>query len=443
MPTSDLSSHLAGTTRSAKRDATSLALARSALLLDALSTIAGENEDAMLSALVGKLRWLIGFARIDFARASEDGRRYQLRTLFGAGPDTCSPAESTLPIAEGPAAPFFASGRSWLITTDEGDPLSKRSTLAVSISLSASENGAVLFHTFEPAGFTTEEIATARVVGQHLGFALTHSTLVARLREEVERRTALESELRQTAALADASNRAKDDFLAMVSHELRAPLTSIVGWVSMLRAGKVPADGVAKVHDSLDRNVKLQTRLVDDLIDASRIVTGQLQCGSAEFDLRSVVVDAVDALRGSAEASGVPLTMAVPPQAVVYVGDPERLQQVVGNLLSNAVKFTPKGRAVDVRLEETGGIARITVRDEGRGIDPSFLPHIFEAFRQADDVKSRRHGGLGLGLAIARHLVEIHGGTIRGESAGIGHGTTMTVELPLTVRPPASAPHAA
>ena len=441
MPTSDLSSHLAGTSRSAQRDAPSLALARSAWLLDALSTIAGENEDAMLSALVGKLRWLIGFQRIDFARASDDGRCYQLRTLFGAGPDACLPAEATLPIAEGPAAPFFASGRSWLITTDESDPLSKRSTLAV--SLSASENGAVLFHTFEPAGFTTEEIGAARVVGQHLGFALTHSTLVARLRDEVERRTALESELRQTAALADASNRAKDDFLAMVSHELRAPLTSIVGWVSMLRAGKVPAEGVAKVHESLDRNVKLQTRLVDDLIDASRIVTGQLQCGSGEFDLCSVVVDAVDAYRGSAEASGVALSMAVPPLAVVYVGDAVRLQQVVGNLLSNAVKFTPKGRAVDVRLEETGGIARITVRDEGRGIDPSFLPHIFEAFRQAEDVKSRRHGGLGLGLAIARHLVEIHGGTIRGESAGIGHGTTMTVELPLTVRPPASAPHSA
>ena len=430
----DLPLQLAGITGAAGgRDTTGLAVARSVLLLDALSEIsAGKNDDAMLPALAGKLRWLIGFVRMDFARTSDDGRSYRVHTLFEARPDVRSPSEDTLPITEGPAAPLFASGRSWLITTDESAPLPRPSTLAVLLDGGEPPQGAVVFHTLEPDGFTTEEISAARMVGQHLGFALARSTLVTRLRAEAERRIAVESELREAVALAEAGNRAKDDFLAMVSHELRAPLTSIVGWVAMLRSGKVPAGDVAKVLASVERNVKLQTRLVDDLIDASRIVIGKLQCVSTEFDLRSVVTDAVDAHRGAAEARGILLTSDVPPQAIQYVGDPERLQQAVGNLLSNAVKFTPSGQAVEVRMERTASIARISVRDHGRGIDPSFLPHIFEAFRQAEVGKTRTHGGLGLGLTIARHLVEFHRGAIRADSAGIGLGTMMTVELPLT-----------
>ena len=410
-----------------------LAVARSALLLDALSEIsAGENDDAMLQRVAGKLRWLIGFVRVDFARISDDGRSYRVRTLFEAQPDARPPSEDTLRITEGPAASLFASGRSWLITTDNRSPLPPRTTLAVLLDSGEAQQGAVLFHTLEPDGFGTEDISTARIVGQHLGFALARSALVARLRVEAQRRIAVESELREAAALAEAGSRAKDDFLAMVSHELRAPLTSIVGWVTMLRAGKVPADNVAKVLGSVERNVKLQTRLVDDLIDASRIVTGKLQCVLTEFDLRSVVIDAVDAHRGAAEARHISLTLDVPPQAVQYVGDAQRLQQVLGNLLSNAVKFTPSGRAVEVRMEQISGIARISVRDHGQGIDSSFLPYVFDAFRQAEAGKARTHGGLGLGLNIARHLVEMHGGAIRAESAGIGLGTTMTLELPLT-----------
>jgi signal transduction histidine kinase len=405
---------------------------RSALLLDALLEIsASENDDAMLQALAGKLRWLIGFVRVDFAKTSDDGRSYRVRTLFEAPPDARPQSEDTLPVTEGPAASLFASGRSWLITTDDRAPLTRRSALAVRLE-GEPQQGAVLFHTLEPDGFTTEEISAARMVGQHLGFALARSTLVARLRAEVERRTALESEFRQAAALAEASNRAKDDFLAMVSHELRTPLASIAEWVAVLRSGKAPAEDVAKGLASVERNVKLQTRLVDDLIDASRIVTGKLQCVLTECDLRSIVIDVVDAHRGVAEARGILLTLDVQPQAVQYVGDAERLQQVVGNLLSNAVKFTPSGRAVEVRLERIASIVRISVRDHGRGIDSSFLPYIFEAFRQAEVGKTRTHDGLGLGLNIARHIVELHGGVIRAESAGIGLGTMMTVELPLT-----------
>ena len=408
-------------------------MARSALLIDALAGIsAGEDDEAMLQALAGKLRWLIGFVRVDLVRTSDDGRSYRVRTLFEALPHAHPPAEDTLPMTEGPAASLFASRRSWLITTDESAALPRRSTLGVVLDGGEAPQGAVLFHALEADGFTTEEISAARMVGQHLGFALGRSTLVARLRAEVERRTALESELRQAAALAEAGNRAKDDFLAMVSHELRAPLTSIVGWVAVLRSGKLPPEGMAKLVTSLERNAKLQTRLVDDLIDASRIVAGKLQCDSTALDLRSVVTDAVDEHRGAAEASGVLLTFDAPPYAVPYVGDAQRLQQVVGNLLSNAVKFTPSGRGVEVRMERTAGLVRISVRDHGRGIEGSFLPHMFDAFRQAEVGTTRTRGGLGLGLAIARHLVELHGGAIRAESAGLGLGTMMTVELPLT-----------
>ena len=292
--------------------------------------------------------------------------------------------------------------------------------------------GAVLFHTLEADGFTTEEISAARMVGQHLGFALGRSTLVARLRAEVERRTAIESELRQAVASAEAGNRAKDDFLAMISHELRAPLTTIVGWVAVLRSGKVPAEGVAKAVASLERNAKLQTapgrrphRCLADRhgkapvrLDRARPAQRRHRCRRRTPWRR----------RGERR----PPDVDVPPHAVPYVGDPQRLQQVVGNLLSNAIKFTPSGRGVEVRMERTAGLIRISVRDHGRGIDWSFLPHIFEAFRQAEVGTTRTHGGLGLGLAIARHLVELHGGAIRAESAGLGLGTMMTVELPLT-----------
>ncbi len=403
------------------------------MLLDVLSEIsAGENDDAMLPALVGKLRWLIGFVRVDLARASDDGRSYRVRTLFEAQPDARPLAEDTLPITEGSAGSLLGSGRSWLITTDDNVPLPRPSALAVRLDGGEAQPGALIFHTLEPGGFTTEEISAARMVGQHLGVALARLALLARLRAEVERRTAVESELRQAAAAAEAGNRAKDDFLAMISHELRTPLTAIVGGVAVLRSGRVPAEDAAKVLASVERNVKFQTRLIDDLIDASRIVAGKLQCVMIEFDLRSAVTDAIDAYRGAAEARGISLTLDVPSQAVQYVGDAERMQQVVGNLLSNAVKFTPSGRAVEVRMERLASIARISVRDHGRGIDSSFLPYIFDAFRQAEVGKTRTHGGLGLGLNIARHLVELHGGVIRAESAGTGLGTTMTVELPLT-----------
>jgi signal transduction histidine kinase len=228
---------------------------------------------------------------------------------------------------------------------------------------------------------------------------------------------------------AEAANRAKDHFLAVLSHELRTPLTSMLGYLGMLRDGKVSADKIARVFDTLDRNTRLQARLVDDLLDLSRIGAGKLEMRRTPVDVRVSVRDALDSCRADADAAQVTIASALPDEPVPVLGDPVRLQQVVGNLLSNAIKFTPDGGRIDVRLEGHGAAARLVVRDTGDGIAADLLPHLFEPFCQGDDASARRRG-LGLGLAIVRFLVEQHGGTVHAESAGTGRGATFTVELP-------------
>jgi signal transduction histidine kinase len=229
---------------------------------------------------------------------------------------------------------------------------------------------------------------------------------------------------------AEADNRAKDQFLAMLSHELRTPLTSMLGYLGMLRDGKVTADNIDRVLDTLDRNTHLQARLVDDLLDLSRIGAGKLELQRTPVDVRASVRDALDACRADADAAQVKIASALPDEPVPVLGDPVRLQQVVGNLLSNAIKFTPDRGAVDVRLDRDGAVARLVVRDTGHGIAADLLPHLFEPFRQGGDASARRRG-LGLGLAIVRFLVEQHGGTVRADSPGAGCGATFTVALPL------------
>jgi signal transduction histidine kinase len=422
---------------SVTRSAAGLAVARSALLLDAVSAVSSsKDEDTMLQGLAAKLRWLIGFVRLDFAKITNSGDGYRLRTLFAAGADTGAHADETLPIGTGPAAALFASEREWLAATVDPHEELARSILSVRLDGEEGPHGGLIF-TFAPDGPSVEEIDAARIVGRHLAFALTRISIMDRLHAEVERRTLAEAQLQQAVAFANAENRAKDDFLAMVSHELRTPLGSLVGWVAMLRAGTVPAREMGKVLDSLDRNVKLQTRLVGDLVDASRIVSGCLELVVAECDLRNVLADAIETARAFAEVRDVALSMTLPQDSVRCVGDQQRLQQVVANLLSNAIKFSTKGQAVHIRMDCSEGNAVISVRDEGRGIDPAFMPFIFEPFRQEQTGTTRTVGGLGLGLTIARHIVELHRGTLRAESAGRGFGTTMTVRLPFVV--PATA----
>jgi len=227
------------------------------------------------------------------------------------------------------------------------------------------------------------------------------------------------------------TNRLKDEFLAIISHELRTPLGAILTWTRMLRRPNVEAATLERGIDVIERNAKAQAQLVGDLLDMSRIITGKLRLELQPIDMRTVVKAALDSLAPAAQAKAIEITSRVPPSAVPVIGDPERLQQILGNLLGNAVKFTPKSGRVTMSLERSDTEVEISVSDTGKGISPAFLPHVFDRFRQADSSTTRSHGGLGLGLAIVRKLALLHGGGVRADSPGEGLGATFTVTLSL------------
>ncbi len=267
--------------------------------------------------------------------------------------------------------------------------------------------------------------------GKVLGVVLVFRDVSERKGFEREQERLAEGE-RMARIQAEEANRSKDEFLATVSHELRNPLNAIAGWTVILRTG--PADEQACQHaaEVIARNARALTRIVEDILDVSRIVTGKLRIEPRETELTSVVQSAVDAVRPAAEAKHIVLETRLEPAGPVW-GDPDRLQQVVWNLVSNAVKFTPKAGRVDVRLHRAESQVEIVVSDNGPGIAGELLPHVFDRFRQADSSSTRRHGGLGLGLAIVRHLVELHGGTVGVTSGGSDLGTTFTVSLPIRI----------
>jgi signal transduction histidine kinase len=226
-------------------------------------------------------------------------------------------------------------------------------------------------------------------------------------------------------------NRAKDEFLATLSHELRTPLQAMLSWAEMLRAKDLDPETFARGLEVIERSARSQTQLIEGLLDISRIITGKLEIDAKPVDLDEVIEAALDAARPVAEAKWVALQRTGDGGPLWLLGDGQRLQQVMGNLLANAIKFTPAGGSAEVRLRASAGIAEIRVIDTGVGLSPEFLPHLFESFRQADSSSTRAHGGLGIGLAIARRLIELHGGQIRAESPGEGQGTTLVVRLPL------------
>ena len=230
---------------------------------------------------------------------------------------------------------------------------------------------------------------------------------------------------------AEAVNRAKDVFLATLSHELRTPLTAILGWARMLHDDGLDAETARHGLDVIERNAEAQYQLIRDLLDVSRIISGKLQLKTAQVGLATIVEAALDSVRQAADAKAIRLGAEYDDETDLVTGDPDRLQQVVWNLLSNAIKFTPKGGRVGVCVERDGSDVRVRVSDTGQGIEPEFLPHVFERFRQQDGSTTREHGGLGLGLAIVRHLVEQHGGRVSAESAGEQRGSTFTISLPI------------
>jgi signal transduction histidine kinase/CheY-like chemotaxis protein len=261
------------------------------------------------------------------------------------------------------------------------------------------------------------------------------------LERRVEERTAAlaasEAELRATVGReqearrrAEEANRLKDEFLSTVSHELRTPLNAILGWAYVLQTGSLDDEAAPRALASIERNARAQSQIIDDLLDVSRIITGKLRLKLAPVDLEQVVGAALESVRPAADAKGIDLRLALEAPAEKIAGDAGRLQQVVWNLLANAVKFTPAGGRVEVAVESAPDEVALVVRDSGAGIHRDFLPYVFDRFRQADSTATRVHGGLGLGLAIVRHLVELHGGTVAADSAGEGQGATFKVTLP-------------
>lgn len=250
---------------------------------------------------------------------------------------------------------------------------------------------------------------------------------------DITKRKLTEVELERAKRDAEAASRAKEDFLAVLSHELRTPLSAVYGWARMLRSGKLQAEAAEQALDVIVRNAEAQVRLIDDLLDVSRIVAGKMRLDVRPVDLEAVIRAAVDAVRPAADSKEIRLQCVLDPRAVGISGDPDRLQQVVWNLLINAVKFTPKRGRVQVHLQRTNSHVEIVVSDTGQGISEEQLPHLFERFQQADSTSTRSHTGLGLGLALVRHLVELHGGKVTAQSPGEGHGATFTVELPVAI----------
>ena len=255
----------------------------------------------------------------------------------------------------------------------------------------------------------------------------------SKIARDITDRKRAEDERQHLLQIARESSRLKDEFLATLSHELRTPLNAIVGYVRMLRAGLLTGDKQSRALDIVSRNVTSLTQMVEDVLDVSRIISGKVRLELQSVELPAVIEAAVLTMRPTADAKGVGFEAIVDPLTPVVSGDPERLQQILWNLFSNAVKFTPRGGRVQVRLERVRSHVEITVTDTGLGIPAEFLPHAFERFRQADSSISRAHGGLGLGLAITRHLVELHGGRIAVASDGPGKGSTFRIELPVRI----------
>ncbi|MES1182952.1 MAG: ATP-binding protein [Myxococcales bacterium] len=294
--------------------------------------------------------------------------------------------------------------RSWMAVPIAVD----RRTIGV-ISLASSESGRL---------FDQRDVDIAAEVGRRVGASIDNARLFEMTQQERRR--------------AEEASRAKDELLGVTSHELRTPLNAILGWVRMLRSGHLSDDKQARALETIERNVRIQVQLVEDLLDFNRVTTGKLRLALAPLEPAGVVEAAVDVSRPAAEAKNVRLKVLIDRDAGVLNGDADRLQQVVWNLLSNAVKFTPKDGRVYVRMQREHSHIEIVVADTGAGIAPAFLPHVFQPFRQQDASATRSHGGLGLGLAIVKHLVELHGGSIEARSDGLGKGATFVVRLPVS-----------
>jgi signal transduction histidine kinase/DNA-binding response OmpR family regulator len=345
-------------------------------------------------------------------------------------------------------APVRLDESSDLLLDEDPNSSSVRSFLgAPIISGSALRGWFYLQNSRTPDEFTEADERLAATFANHVAVAYENASLYAEsenhateLRMEMAVRKQAEEErarllVREQAAReeAEAANRNKDEFLATLSHELRTPLTAILGWSHLMRTRNLTDSELARALDTIERNARSQSQLIDDLLDVSRIITGKLSIDRGRVNVSKVIETAVDAIRPLADAKQIEFTNAAPATDIVVLGDPNRLQQIFWNLFSNAVKFTPGGGRVSIEAAPYDSRVRISVTDTGIGIKPEFVPFIFDRFRQADGSTTREHGGLGLGLAIVQHLVDLHGGSVEVTSEGPNRGSTFTVMIPLAL----------
>ena len=412
---------------------------RAAFLAEASSVLAGSLDYQTTLASVARLAvpFLADWCTVDMLEPDGGLRRIAVahHPAHGELADvlaTCPPD----PRGIHPRTKVVRTGRSELVpeVTDE--------------ALVAVAAGPEQLAVMRQLGYRSAMIVPLVARGQSLG-AMTFVTSVSARRydrddlavaEELARRAALAVDNTRLYRRAQEANRIKDEFLMTLSHELRTPLSAVVVWARLLGTGKLDATKAPRALAAIERCTESLARMIEDLTDVSRIVAGKLRLKAGPVDLRQVVAAAIVAVRPAAEAKGIRLKSALFSAPRQVWGDAGRLQQVVWNLLSNAIKFTPEGGRVEVRLGLADARAQIVVSDSGNGIRPDFLPLVFERFRQADSATTRTHGGLGLGLAIVRQLVELHGGTVRAESPGEGQGATFTVSLPIPTARLAGAP---
>ncbi len=399
-----------------KLAAASMAINSAAAIDQMLKSVTGSARDVIGSHLCLAMLWADPHAakrggRIRSAASySEKYRNWRDRELNLEG-------ISASVIGQTPSSTRLSDGElrehpDWEIIRHLGTPAVHGGLLSAPLTDSGGKNlGLIVMFDCDLAQFTSDDEALAVQLAQITSIAIQNATF-AQERE---------------------ANRLKDEFLATLSHELRTPLSAIVGWTQLLRLEKLPKEAIHGL-DVIERNVKAQTRLIEDLLDVSRITTGKMRLNLQSITLAPIINATLDAIRPAAEAKNIDLTFDFG-RDVRTAGDPDRLQQVVWNLLSNAVKFTPARGRVHVTLDHVDSQARIRVVDSGNGIEPEFLGFVFDRFRQADSTTTRAHGGLGLGLTIVRHIIELHGGTVAAQSAGVGKGAVFTVCLPVSMPP--------
>ncbi len=285
--------------------------------------------------------------------------------------------------------------------------------------------------------YDPSDVALAEELGRRAGLSLENAQLYAAAQLAAARAEKAAEHAEAAARVAEKASRAKDEFLATVSHELRTPLSAILGWSTILK-DRVTDASFAKPLEVIHRNAQAQVKIIDDILDVSRVIAGKFRLEPKPADLVTIARDAIEVVRPSATAKRLNLTFSSTNEVCLLMADPERLQQAAWNILSNAIKFTEPGGRIDVHVAQMGGRVEIAVADTGKGIDPEFLPHVFEQFRQADSTTTRRVGGLGLGMALVRHIVELHGGSVMATSPGIGMGSTFTIKLPVRALIPPS-----